>query len=126
MNPEINGSITFFYYNDLANASKFYEEVMGFEKVIDVEFAHVFKIYDEVHVGLVDGSTGSMKPSDHKSVMLSMYVADVDEWCSLLRERGWDVPEPIEPDYLDMRVLIFKDPEGYSIELLQWLVKPYG
>ena len=33
---EIDGTITFFYYNDLAKATEFYEETMGFEKVIDM------------------------------------------------------------------------------------------
>lgn len=126
MNPEIYGSITFFYYDDLGRASRFYRDVMGFEKVLDVDFAQLYRVYDNVHVGLVDGGRGSMRPAAHKSVMLSFFVDDVDEWYVRLRGRGWDVDPPQEPDYLEMRVLIFKDPEGYSLELLQWLRKPYG
>lgn len=126
MNPEIDGSITFFYYDALGRASRFYRDVMGFEKVLDVGFAKLFKVYDNVHVGLVDGSRGSMKPAENKSVMLSFFVDDVDEWYNILKDKGLDLSPPEEPDYLKMKVLIFKDPEGYTLELLQWLKKPYG
>ena len=126
MNSAIDGSITFFYYDDLDEASRFYGETMGFEKVLDVGFAQLFKIYDNVHVGLVDGSGGSMRPAEYKSVMLSFFVDDVDEWYNMLRNKGLDLNPPEEPDYLKMKVLIFKDPEGYTLELLEWLKKPYG
>ena len=126
MNSAIDGSITFFYYDDLDEASRFYGEKMGFEKVLDVGFAKLFKVYDNVHVGLVDGSRGSMKPAEHKSVMLSFFVDDVEDWYRRLKDKGLDLSPPEEPDYLKMKVLIFKDPEGYTLELLQWLKKPYG
>jgi len=126
MNSTIDGSITFFYYDDIDEASRFYGETMGFEKVLDVGFAQLYKVYDGVHVGLVDGSRGSMKPAEHKSVMLSLFVGDVEDWYRRLKDRGLELSPPIEPDYLEMKVLIFKDPEGYTLELLQWLKKPYG
>jgi len=126
MNSAIDGSITFFYYDALDEASRFYGEKMGFEKVLDVGFAKRFKVYDNVHVGLVDGSRGSMKPAEHKSVMLSFFVDDVEDWYRRLKDKGLDLSPPEEPDYLKMKVLIFKDPEGYTLELLQWLKKPYG
>ena len=126
MNSDIDGSITFFYYDDLGRASRFYSETMGFEKVLDVGFAQLFKVYDNVHVGLVDGSRGIMRPAKEKSVMLSFFVDDVEEWYCRLKDMGLDLSPPEEPDYLKMKVLIFKDPEGYTLELLQWLKKPYG
>ncbi len=122
----IDGSITFFYYDDLCEASRFYGETMGFEKVLDVGFAQLFKVYDNAHVGLVDGSRGSMRPAEQKSVMLSFFVDDVEEWYRKLRDKGLELSPPEEPDYLEMKVLIFKDPEGYTLELLQWLKEPYG
>ena len=126
MNSPIDGSITFFYYDDLGEASRFYGETMGFEKMLDVGFAQLFKVYDNVHVGLVDGNRGSMRPAEHKSVMLSFFVDDVEDWYHRLKDRGLELSPPEEPDYLKMKVLIFKDPEGYTLELLQWLRRPYG
>ena len=31
MNLDINGELMFLYYNDLSEASKFYEEILSFE-----------------------------------------------------------------------------------------------
>jgi uncharacterized glyoxalase superfamily protein PhnB len=126
MNKEIDGSITFFYYDDVDEASRFYGDTMGFEKVLDVEFAQLYRVHDNAHVGLVDGSRGSMKPAEQKSVMLSLFVDDVEGWYRRLKDRGLELSPPVEPDYLKIKVLIFKDPEGYTLELLQWLKKPYG
>ena len=38
---DIEGMITFTYYHDLTAAERFYGEIMGLEKVIDVDFAKV-------------------------------------------------------------------------------------
>jgi predicted enzyme related to lactoylglutathione lyase len=96
MNTDIEGSINFFYYDNLDEASRFYGEAMGFEKVLDVGFAQLFKVYDNVHVGLVDGSRGSMKPTEDKSVMLSFFVEDVEECYRRLKDRGLELSPPME------------------------------
>lgn len=121
----IDGCITFFYYNNLEEASNFYQKIMGFKKVLDVDFAQLYKIFDNVYVGLVDGERGSIKPSEKKSVMLSIFVDDVDAWYEKLKEKGLEINPPEEPGYLKMKVLIFKDTEDYAIELLQWQEKPF-
>ncbi|MCK4438890.1 VOC family protein, partial [Candidatus Bathyarchaeota archaeon] len=90
----IDGSITFFYYDDLDEASRFYGEKMGFERVLDVGFAKLFKVYDNVHVGLVDGSRGSLKPAENKSVMLSFFVDDVEDWYRRLKDKGLELCPP--------------------------------
>jgi len=123
----VEGSITFFYYDDLERASKFYGDVMGFEKVIDVDFAKVYKAAENTHVGLVDGKRGFLKAAEDKPVMLSFMVDDVDSWHRHLQGRGVKIDQPPkQADYLRMKVLLFKDPEGYVLEILQFLTKPYG
>jgi catechol 2,3-dioxygenase-like lactoylglutathione lyase family enzyme len=125
MNPPITGSITFFYYDDLKRAADFYQNTLGFQLVNDVDFAKVYHAGAGTHVGLVDGHRGSMKPTKDKPVMLSLFVDDVDKWHKHLLSKGLKLDPPVEPIYNKMRVLIFKDPEGYTLELLQWLT-PYG
>ena len=126
--PEgLEGSITFFYYDDLVKADEFYNEIMGFETVVDVEFAKVYTISDGAHVGIVDGNVGSMKPTEDKPVMLSVIVEDADAWHKYLTEKGVDVAgPPKKPEYLDMKVFLLRDTEGYVLEILEWLKKPYG
>jgi uncharacterized glyoxalase superfamily protein PhnB len=124
---EIDGTITFFYYDDLTNATKFYQDVMGFEKVIDIPLAKVFKVHGDSHVGLVDGHTGYLKYSDDKPVMLTWFSDDVDGWYRYLLEKGVEVEQPPKKQsYLEMKTMLFKDTEGYLLEVLQWLKKPYG
>jgi len=127
MSNEINGTITFFYYKDLEAAARFYEEVMGFESVIDVDFAKVYRVYERVHIGLVDGKRGYVKAADDKPIMLSYFSDDIDWWHQHLRDNGVKIEQPPqEASYLQMNVMLFRDPEGYLLEILQWLTKPYG
>ena len=124
---EIDGTITFFYYDDLTRATEFYENIMGFEKVIDIELAKVFRVHGSSHVGLVDGHTGYLKWNESKPVMLSWFSDDIDGWHTHLKAKGVKIEQPPEKQsYLEMRTLLFRDPEGYLLEVMQWLKKPYG
>jgi predicted enzyme related to lactoylglutathione lyase len=124
---DIKGTITFFYYDDLARAEKFYSDVMGFEKVIDVDFAKVFRVSDDAHFGIVDGKRGSMRSTKDKPVMFTIVVDDIGAWHSHLQKVGVEIDQPPkEASYLKMKTLLFKDPEGYVIEILEFLSKPYG
>jgi catechol 2,3-dioxygenase-like lactoylglutathione lyase family enzyme len=125
--PEPGGLIIFTYYDDLERACKFYGEVMGFEEVIDVGFAKVYKVAENAHIGLVDGKRGSLKPSKDKPVMITVIVDDVDAWHRHLIENDVEIDQPPkEPPYLRMKTLLFRDPEGYVVEILEFLAKPYG
>ena len=92
--PKPEGLITFTYYHDLDRACEFYSEVMGFEKVIDVDFAKVYKAAENAHIGLVDGKRGFLKPSEDKPVMITVIVDDVDAWHRRLVENGVEIDQP--------------------------------
>jgi lactoylglutathione lyase len=127
MSMNIYGTITFFYYKDLNKAVTFYEKVLGFEKVIDIELAKVFKVHDGSHIGLVDGNIGYLKYNEYKPVMLSWFSDDINSWYNKLLEQGVEIEQlPEKKDYLKMKTMLFRDPEGYLLEVLQWLKKPYG
>jgi len=124
---DIEGMITFTYYDDLEKAEKFYGEIMGFELVIDVDFAKVYKVTDNAHIGIVDGRRGSIKPAKDKPVMLTVVVKDIDTWYEYLKERDVDIFQPPKTaSYLDMKTLLMRDPEGYILEILEFRTKPYG
>lgn len=123
----IDGTITFFYYDDLERASRFYEGVLGLEPVIDVDFAKVYRIHDNAHVGLVDSERGYLKACKDKPVMLTLLSENIDVWYEYLKTFGVKVEQPPKTaDYLNMKTMLLRDPEGYLIEILQWLTKPYG
>ena len=100
---------------------------MGFEKVIDVPLAKVFRVHGNSHVGLVDGHKGYLKHSEDKPVMLSWFSEDIDEWYRYLLDKGVEVEQPPEKQsYLKMKTMLFRDPEGYLLEELEWLEGPYS
>jgi lactoylglutathione lyase len=127
MSMSIDGTITFFYYKYLAKAAEFYEQILGFDRVIDIELAKVFRVHDGSHVGLVDGNVGYLKYEESKPVMLSWFSDDIERWHQYLKEKGVEIEQaPEKQGYLEMKTLLFRDPEGYLLEILQWLKKPYG
>ncbi len=124
---DIEGMITFTYYHDLAAAAKFYGEVMGLEKVVDVEFAKVYKAAENAHMGIVDSAEGHLNAAEEKPVMLTFIVEDIEAWHSHLLANGVEITQPPkEVSYLRMKTMLFKDTEGYVGEILEWLKKPYG
>jgi predicted enzyme related to lactoylglutathione lyase len=116
--PKIDGLVTFLYYDDLVKATRFYTEVMGLKVVVDQGWAKILRLADNANVGLVDGKKGSLKSSKDKPVMVTILVPDVDEWYTHLKKLG--VPtmsEPHDEPGMNLRQFMFKDPEGYVIEI---------
>lgn len=124
---KFNGMITFTYYNEIEKADEFYNVLMGFEKVIDVDFAKVYKVSEGAHMGIVDGKRGFMNATEEKPVMLTFMVDAVDTWYEYLKSKGVEIIQPPkEAPYLKMKTMLIKDPEGYVVEILEFTKKPYG
>ena len=124
---DFEGLITFTYYNDLEKAAEFYRDIMKLDLVIDLTWSKLFKLGENAHIGLVDAEHGHHKPSNDKPVMLSFMVSDADSWYQYLNEKGIKTNhEPQESKSLHMRGFLTWDPEGYVIEILEFLTKPYG
>ena len=91
---DIEGMITFTYYHDLAAAERFYGEVMGLEKVVDVEFAKVYKAAENAHMGIVDSAEGHLKASEEKPVMLHSSWTTSRHGTATSRRTTWRSPSP--------------------------------
>jgi predicted enzyme related to lactoylglutathione lyase len=122
MRDDVKGVITWLYYRDLPGAMEFYENVMGFEMEVDQGWSKILKIRDGAYVGLVDGEHGYHRASDTKPVILCINVRDADAWHRMLSENGLDIEaHPKESERLKIKVFMFKDPEGYTIEIQETL-----
>lgn len=114
-------AITFLYYRDLPRAFAFYRDVLGLPLAIDQgDLAKILRIAPGAHVGLVDEAKGMNNWQPEKCVQLCIRVADVREWYNYLGQIGVDnQSEMFENEKLGIRAFVFRDPEGYQIEIQQ-------
>jgi hypothetical protein len=127
MKPEITGGLVFFYYDGIEDASRFYKNIMGFELKLDREWVKIYKISVDSHIGLVDASRGSHKPSEEKPVRLQIMVNDANAWFKYLKKKEVDIPrkEPKLGETLRIKAFTILDPGGYSVEICEYM-SPYG
>jgi lactoylglutathione lyase len=114
-------AITFLYYRDLPRAFAFYRDVLGLPLAIDQgDLAKILRIAPGAHVGLVDEAKGMNRWQAEKCVQLCIRVADVQAWYAYLREMAVDnLSRMFENEKLGIRAFVFRDPEGYQIEIQQ-------
>ncbi|MBF9047626.1 VOC family protein [Rhodobacterales bacterium LSUCC0031] len=114
-------AITFLYYRDLARAFAFYSDVLGLPLAIDQgDLAKILRIAPGAHVGLVDEAKGMNNWQPEKCVQLCIRVQDVQSWHAYLAEIKVDnLSQMFENDKLGIRAFVFRDPEGYQIEIQQ-------
>ncbi|WP_297616425.1 VOC family protein [uncultured Roseicyclus sp.] len=114
-------AITFLYYRDLPRAFAFYRDVLGLPLAIDQgDLAKILRIAPGAHVGLVDEAKGMNRWQAEKCVQLCIRVADVQAWYAYLQEMAVDnLSRMFENEKLGIRAFVFRDPEGYQIEIQQ-------
>jgi lactoylglutathione lyase len=111
-------AITFFYYRDLPAAMRFYEDVLGLPLAIDQGWCKIYRICPGAHVGLVDEARGMNKWAAVKPVQLCIRVPDVDGRYGYARAAGLaNLSDLFVNDELGIRAFVFRDPEGYQIEI---------
>jgi len=100
--------------------ARYNENIMGFEMEVDQGWSKIYRIRDGAYVGLVDGAHGYHKANNIKPVILCLNVKDADAWYEKLKKNGLDIEElPRESERLKVKVFMFKDIEGYTVEIQQ-------
>ena len=95
---------------------------MGFIMEVDQVWSKIYKIRDGAYVGLVDGAHGYHKANNIKPVILCLNVKNAEAWHRKLIENGLDIEEQLhESTRLGVKVFMFKDIEGYTIEIQETL-----
>lgn len=123
--PPIDGVLTMFYYQDLEAAAAWYEQVLGFEKILAFPGLTLFRVHQGSQLALVGNGSGSQRPipGTNKGAILSIQTPALQAW----HERLFDHKVPGTGEGLEIggdgRTIEFKvrDPEGYTIEFFQWL-----
>jgi len=111
--------IVFIYVRDLKNSSAFYEGIMGFPLVLDQGSCRIIQTAEGGYLGYC--SQGEKSPGE-KNLILTLVTTQVDDWYAYLQEKGVKIFDPpkINPKY-DIYHFFLKDPDGYLVEIQQFL-----
>ncbi len=109
-------SITFFYYESLDPAARFYEDVLDFELVLDQGMARIYRVADQSYFGIVDGNKGHLRHQPRSAALLTIVVDDVPAWHQRLQSRAVANLSAIQlGTYCEH--FFFEDPAGYAVEI---------
>lgn len=122
--PSLLGAISFYYYDDLAAAVRWYEERLGLRRAWDGGWAVVFEVAPGSRIGLVDAARGIQQPvpGSNKGALISLEIEDVHAWHAYLTAWGdTDVVAPIGSATDDLtETFVVRDPGGYLVEFFRW------
>lgn len=128
--PGITGQVTFLYYDDLEAPARFYGELLGLERTLDLGWTHIYRVSGTASVGIVGDGRGYHAPSDDKPVMLSIVTDDLAGWYAHLKAQGVTfLSEPhSETEGVSetanggapVQSLLIQDPGGYTVEFFEW------
>ncbi|MDH4108028.1 MAG: VOC family protein [Gammaproteobacteria bacterium] len=110
-------TIVWFYYNDLDAIQRFYEDVMGFDMIVDQGWTKIYPIGPAGFLGLVDQSRGMHRYTEQKGVTLSLITGNIDGWFGYVAGRK-DIRmrhDAVVDEEL-YRAFVAYDPEGYFLE----------
>ncbi len=111
-------SNVFFYYEDVDEATRFYNEIMGFRIAADYGFAKIMQVAPQSFITLVDHTVGMHSADEPKTTAIAIVTDQLDEWWDYIGTqdvamRSTDYT-PREGSAHDGFVAI--DPEGYFLE----------
>ena len=108
--------ITFFYYPDIHAVTDFYENLLGFELVLDQGLARIYRTAPNSYFGIVDGNRGHLKHQPKSAVLLTIVAQDVEGWHARVKAAGAaNQSEMLRGNFCEH--FFFEDPFGYSIEI---------
>ncbi|WP_319483063.1 VOC family protein [uncultured Cohaesibacter sp.] len=109
-------AITFYYYPDIHAVAPFYEEVLGFELVLDQGLARIYRIAGNAYFGIVDGNKGHLKHQPKSATLLTIVSEDVAKWHEDLKAKGVaGLSDLLRGTFCEH--FFFEDPAGYAIEI---------
>lgn len=123
----IDGTVTFFYYEDIDAAARFYNDLLQLPITMNEDWVKIFQITSTSSVGIVQHGRGFHEVSVDKPAMLSMVTNDVDAWYARLQDANVlirsELPPPdkkVKAGTAPIRGFVAEDPGGYTIEFFSW------
>lgn len=111
--------VSFIYCKDLDKTCSFYEKVIGLKLVLDQGSCRIYRVAPNSFLGIC---TRMDPPKDRSGVILTFVTNDVDGWYEYLKQ--FDFQFEKTPQYYEkfnIYHLFVRDPEGYLIEIQQFM-----
>lgn len=112
----VDDQITFIYCDDLARTAAFYEDLLGFELVVDQGSCRIVRVAGNGgYLGYCARGAGE---SASRGIILTLVTDQVDEWYEYLLGCGLSLQKPPEssPEF-GIYHFFFHDPDGYQLEI---------
>jgi catechol 2,3-dioxygenase-like lactoylglutathione lyase family enzyme len=113
--PKIDQQITFLYTSDLLQTAAFYEDIMGFELILDQNTCRIYRTSPSAFLGICKRANIEIDPDN---VIFTIVTAEVDAWYQFLSDKGvaFEKPPSFNPTYKIYHCFV-RDPNGYLIEI---------
>ena len=110
-------TVVWFYYKDMDGIQRFYEDVMGFDMIVDQGWTKIYRIGPTGYFGLVDETRGMHSYTEQKGVTMSFLTANIDDWFDYLNGRDdVEMRHDAVVEEERYRAFVAYDPEGYYLE----------
>lgn len=117
--PKIDQQVTFIFTSDLKKTAHFYEEILGFELILDQGACRIYRICRDGFLGFCERKESS---AESVGVIYTFVTTEVDGWFKFLIEKGVEVEKPpTHNSTYNIYHLFFKDPNGYLFEVQEFL-----
>jgi len=113
----------FVYHKDMEKADWFYGGLLGLEMEPESDWVSLYRVSEGMTIGVVQDGRGFLRVADDKPVILCLGVpddGDIWEVYRRLKEAGVVMlTDEVELREAEGRVFFCKDPEGYTVEIVQ-------
>jgi catechol 2,3-dioxygenase-like lactoylglutathione lyase family enzyme len=115
----ITQQITFLYTRNLSKTAHFYEDIVGLPLILDQGNCRIYRLSGDGYLGFCQRADAPQPPS---GVMFTIVTPQVDQWYQHLQAQGvvFETPPTLNPTY-NIYHCILRDPNGYLIEIQQFL-----
>ena len=119
---QFSSQITFLYFDDLDDATRFFEETLKLSKVDDQGFAKIYRISGGAFLGIVDASQGYCRAPTEQNTLITLVTDDVHQWYERLKSGGVKIDAPPKHQArANVECFFFQGPGGYAFEVQRFL-----
>ncbi len=119
MKQPVTEQITFIYVRDLSRSSEFYEDLLGFELVVDQGSCRIVKAAGDAYLGYCEKGGGVDNPV---GIILTFVTPDVDAWYAKLNAAGLEMEgKPVLNEKFGIYHFFLSDPDGYKLEFQRFV-----